>query len=487
MFKNLKICFLFIFFVALFLGRNVYADTSINLEIVSGGKYLYAGNINVSPCDSDKNANTPDVATPYCAILQSGLSSIWNWDWAPGAYVESINGVKGYTSKDSLNNDVYHYWSWYLNGEYGEMGLNQYELQNDDNIKIEFIDPGNEKKVVGGKVLVVDKYSLENAIKFLLSKQNKDGSFGSPIYTDWVAIGVAKTNEKKSEKIINSLKDYLKNNKFIGKNITDYERHAMALMSLGIDPYKGTSVDYISAIVNSFDGKQIGDKNLINDDIFGLIVLQKSGFTEDDEIIKQIISNIIKNQSKDGSWGSVDMTSASIMALYNFKDINGVKDSIYNGYKFIKSNQENGGSYGNAFSTSWAMQAFSLEDWYQDEIDRSLKYLAREQKNEYGYIEQNTEDSKIWATAYSIPAYLKLSWTDILQDFPKQEIKKISKTLLVKNKNNQEEIIENQNLNTIPEISNNKYFNNIFKDKVIIMTILLTLFTIVGGLFVIKR
>ena len=62
-------------------------------------------------------------------------------------------------------------------------------------------------------------------------------------------------------------------------SVTDYERHAMALMTLGINPYNGTSVNYIQKIVDSFDGNQIGDPSLINDDVFAIFPLVKSGYS----------------------------------------------------------------------------------------------------------------------------------------------------------------------------------------------------------------
>ena len=52
-------------------------------------------------------------------------------------------------------------------------------------------------------------------------------------------------------KIYNSLKEKI----FNSSTVTDNERHAMALMSLGINPYSGTSVNYIKKIVDSFSRK----------------------------------------------------------------------------------------------------------------------------------------------------------------------------------------------------------------------------------------
>lgn len=485
--------------VLLFTGSNVFAEgstVSIHLEVTTGSNSLYNKDISVLPCDSD-NDGTIDMITPYCAVRQSGLTSDWNWDWAPGAYVNSIHNIVGYTTKDEGGADVYHYWSWSLNGDYGEVGLNQYELKTGDIISLDFVGYEGGKISNPGGVLVRDEFSIKNAINFLSLNQEEDGSFGNSMYTDWVSIGIAKTKEEKTEKLKSALVDYIKNEKFKGVSITDYERHAMAFMALGINPYDGTDVNYISKIVNSFDGEQTGDKLLINDDIFGLIVLQNAGYDKNDEIILKTISNILKSQLPDGSWGSVDMTSAGIMALDNFKKVDGVNDSIEKAYKFIKKGEKDG-NYGNAFSSSWAMQAFSLRDYYSDEVYRTLQFLAHEQYNEDGYIKEESNENRIWATAYAIPAVLNLSWTEIMESFPKQEIELIKETippiLTVNKKTNvkvlqtlkPETISSNSDTNNITIDSNDSNIKNLFKNKIIIMTIILTMVTFIGGWFVIK-
>src|SRR3989338_11044181 len=121
-----------------FLGV-AYADTAIHLDIKTPTSTLYDQDITVSPCDSD-NAGTLKI-TAYCAILQSGIQNDWNWAWAPGAFLNSLDNIAGYTTKDKNNNDVYHYWSWSLNSTEGTTGLNQYELQSNDLISLDFIDP----------------------------------------------------------------------------------------------------------------------------------------------------------------------------------------------------------------------------------------------------------------------------------------------------------------------------------------------------------
>ncbi|MCX6754501.1 MAG: DUF4430 domain-containing protein [Candidatus Nomurabacteria bacterium] len=405
---------------------DVVPSVSVHLKIISGTNSLLDKDMSVTACDSDNDKSTPDTITAYCSVLQSGLKSNWNWAWAPGAFVDSIGDIAGYTNKDSSNNDVYHYWSWSSNGNVGMTGLNEYIPKENDVILLEFIDPQTEVVAPesggnggGSGYVPVDKvFSVLNALNFLSSNQNSDGSFSSSMYTDWVAIAASAGN---SPTLKSSISNYLKSNPIVSSSITDYERRAMSLMALGVNPYNGTSVNYINKIISSFDKTQIGDSSLFNDDVFGLIVLQNAGYTQNDEIINKTISFIIKNQFSNGSWGSVDMTSAAIESLNNFKSISGVSEAISKGELYLISEQKNDGSFGNQSSTSWAIQALSLNTTYNTQIEKSIKYLANDQHIDGGVNSSDTIINRIWSTSYAVPAVLKLSWNNILQSFSKEE------------------------------------------------------------------
>lgn len=468
--KNLfkKIVFILSFCFIIFGYRFVFADeitpVSIHLKIISGENSLIDSDVVVSPCDSDNNPETPSIITAYCAINNLKPSSVWDWSWAPSAFLTSIDDIAGYTSKDKDGNDVYHYWSWSLNGEMAMSALNEYELKSGDIILLEFIDPKSEVVVPpeeektdsevptkrressasGSIPMPVISFSLSNAINFLSVNQESNGSFGEMLYTDWVAIAVAKTGDE-AESLKNKISNYLKNENFQSPVVTDIERHAMALMSFCIDPYTGTNTNYIDKIISSFDGTQLGDASLYSDDIFGLIVLSHAGYNKDDEIIKKIVSYVIKNQSGDGSWGSVDMTSAAIEALRNFKDIEGVNESISKGEEYLIKEQKDDGSFGNSFSTSWAVQSLLANNSFSQEVDNGIKYLSSHQQVDGGLEDNGDVKSRIWATSYGIPAILKLSWNDILESFEKNEklnIKTIESVVVSEKKETQSDKIQ---------------------------------------------
>lgn len=410
--------FVFVLLFSIFISSHIEASTNVRLRVTVGENSLYDGNLSVSPCDSD-NDGVVDNATAYCALNLSSLDVDGSWS-VYGYFINGINGISGYA--DSSGD--WHYWEFLTNGTYSLVGIASYVLNEGDIIWLKFLNPSDEdirlasSPKSGG--VVRDIFSNENAVDFISSKQKDDGSFGFPLYTDWVAIGMAK--EEVSEEVRNKLKDFLSEQDFKAESLTDYERHAMALMSLGINPYSGTKINYIDKIISSFDGNQLGDTEMINDDIFGLIVLQNAGFGEEDEIINSLISHIISNQGDDGSWGGVDMTSAGISSIHDFMGFNGVKDSTHKAFKYLKSKEtiKKNQSFGNSFSASWAIQAFRLEDWYDDEVERSVKFLTKRQENEHGHVREGEGDSILWATSYALPAISGFSWNDILVDFPKE-------------------------------------------------------------------
>src|SRR5205807_704096 len=121
------------------------------------------------------------------------------------------------------------------------------------------------------------------------------------------------------------LKNYLLNTKPNLSAVTDYERHAMALEAIGINPYSDTPVNYISNITAAFDGTQIGSPTLDNDDIFAIFPLLKAGYGPGDLIIQKEAAFILSAQLPDGSWDeSPDMTAAAVQAVGSFFGVPGI-------------------------------------------------------------------------------------------------------------------------------------------------------------------
>lgn len=267
--------------------------------------------------------------------------------------------------------------------------------------------------------VVTASFNIPSAISYLASQQKSDGSYGADLYTDWAAIALSGNSGTARE----NLKNYLTNNSFSGSSVTDYERHAMALMSLGINPYTANGENYIKKITDSFDGTQIGDSGLWNDDIFAIFPLMKAGYTTNDDVIKKTVAFIISRQSPNGSFGSIDITAAAIQSLSLVQGLPDVSDSILKAKNSLKSSQASGG-FGTSFATSWSMQAISAlgeaNDTWKQGSETPLTYLALFQQDDGGVEAKSmSPDNRVWATAYAIPAAQGKTWASLMTSFSK--------------------------------------------------------------------
>jgi hypothetical protein len=450
-------------------------NTLIHLTIIHGQNTLYDQNINVEACESNNPASGNLKITPYCSILQSGLSNDWNSDWAPGIFLNSINDIAGYTSEDSEGNPVYSYWSWSLNNVEAMVGLNQYELLENDLITLTFInpvietepiiepEPVSEPEPVPEPEIIIPSssrsssqktikkaeekrekiFNLEKAFDFLIKNQKENGSFGSEMYTDWATIALMSSEKYLDTKI--QLYKYYANNKLENPNLTDYQRRSMALLSMGLNPSNINGENYIKEIIQNFDGKQFGNLAEINDDIFALLVLNKVGYTLEDLEIKNTLDFILAKQNENGSWNnSVDLTSAGIISLVNFKENEKIKISLEKAKEFLKNTQQKNGGWENSFSTTWVLGALSaleenVTDWTKNK-ENPVTYLTKNENN-YSEIKEIDLNNKIWEMSYLLTSLSGKSWNEIMQNFPKEEI--IKKEFPVKKATNSKIKIEN--------------------------------------------
>ena len=274
----------------------------------------------------------------------------------------------------------------------------------------------------GGGDIVHIQLNVSNALAYLTSKQNADGSFSSPLYSDWVALAFAASDSGAAK---TNLRNYLLTASPTLSSVTDYERHAMALMALGINPYSGASSDYISPILAAFDGTQIGDASLENDDIFALFPLTHAGYTASDAVIQKIVAFIISRQLPSGAWtGGVDMTAAAVQALAPLSSLPDVSAALTKAESFLRSQQKTDGGFGTSFSTSWTLQGISAlgqssSSWKAGGLTPN-DYLASLQQADGGVEStMSSTDSRVWATSYAIPASLGKTWNSLLTSYPK--------------------------------------------------------------------
>ena len=164
--------------------------------------------------------------------------------------------------------------------------------------------------------------SIIRALDYLKMQQTDNGNIGD---TEWVIMAIAAAGEDphdwKKYASSDSIVDYLKTQ---GDNLgltTDIEKYILAIVAAGENPSAFDGHNYLADLKNEFDGTQMGDNTLLNDDFWGVIALISAGVSPNDNIIQKTISYIKLNQQTDGSWscypsadGDTDDTAAAIMA-----------------------------------------------------------------------------------------------------------------------------------------------------------------------------
>lgn len=276
------------------------------------------------------------------------------------------------------------------------------------------------------------EFNIEKAIEFLLSNQKENGSFGEDLYTDWVAISLTPFKDKENvSETIEKLKNYFKENKNNQDFLTDKERKSMALLSLDLDPHNTNNKNYIKEILDTFDGKQFGENDKDNDDIFALLILQKTGYDETEDVIIKTVNFILTRQKENGSWDeSVDMTSAAIQSLSKFNKNETIKNSLTKAKEYLKIKQKEDGGFENVSSTAWAIGGILAlsekpEDWTKNK-NTPIDYLISMQ-NENGSMKDPSSldetgeylENKIWQTAYALSASSNKTWIETMMEFKK--------------------------------------------------------------------
>lgn len=394
-----------------------YGQTALTGHTLSFGEHLLL-TLGIMPLKIE-------LSTTTATVSEFGFDASWNGVWTPSASSTIYSGqemfcVTSNTGSCAVTGSTSPRVFFAAKNGFATSSSKTLAAEADTPTEITPTTSGSG----GASPLPTQIKTVDNtkAITFLYSKQQNDGSFGGELYTDWGAIALSATDGDTQKNLIKSfIQSYTPN----PSSITDYERHAMTLMSLGINPYSGTPTDYISPIINAFDGTQIGDTGLINDDIFTLFPLLKAGYSAQDVIINSTVTHIVSSQKENGSWNdSVDMTAAALQGLSQVQLITGVSQAIEKGKTYIKGTQASDGGFGSVFSTAWVIQAFNSLGENASEIKNNsgkspFDSLAEHQAADGGFELESANGTRVWSTSYVIPALLGRSWFSLLSSFSK--------------------------------------------------------------------
>ncbi len=237
--------------------------------------------------------------------------------------------------------------------------------------------------------LTTSDSEIIDALDYLRGEQTTTGAIGSFADSAWVVMAIKAAGEDPNDWQVDtnpSIVDYLETNASSAEIANDYSRMILAIVAAEEDPTDFGGEDFVAQLQAEYDGTQIGDEGLLNDDFWGVMALIAAGEDPESTIIQDSVAFILAEQNADGGWGwsigednsDVDDTGAAIMALIAAGEDPG-SGPIANGLAYIKDMQTvNGGfeSWGatNADTDSWGIEAIVAagqdptdEDWQSEQ------------------------------------------------------------------------------------------------------------------------
>lgn len=430
-----------LFIIVLCIGLlplSAYADGPVAIDVPNNCTAIDTSGVSHTFPQNDSPSDYLGICLLETAKEEGLLDFALTNDPSLGLYIKSVNGIEPRATE---------YWAIWKNGTMAECGIGCIPLAQGDTLSLILTDwttniesttvvlnvhslvspppPPSGRSEGGSGGIPNSTLNVASAIAYLASKQHEDGSFDSLLLSDWVAVAFAAVDPSTPRM---KLRNYFFTASSTLLSITDYERHAMALEALGINPYSGTSIDFITPIVRAFDGTQIGDASLDNDDIFALFPLLAAGYGANDVVIQKTTAFILSRQGQNGSWdNSVDLTAAAIQALIPMRVLPDVSLALIRAEGYLRRERPSSSDPGNSFSTSWVRQAISALSWtpsgWTPNAFTEEDYLAELQQSDGGVEPLSFGvQTRVWATAYAIPAALGKSWPMLLQSFMRPNI-----------------------------------------------------------------
>lgn len=218
--------------------------------------------------------------------------------------------------------------------------------------------------------LTTSDAEVTDALNYLRTQQGTDGSISDFATSAWAVMAIAASGEDPHNWKVDtnpSIVDYLVSNAGSASSTNDYSRMLLAIAAASEDPASFGGMDFVSLLQATYDGIQIGDSSLLNDDFWGVLGLIAAGESQTSSIITDSVSFILSNQGGDGGWSwgvgqasDVDDTAAAIMALIAAGQSTS-SQAITNALAYIKSTQMDNGGFESWGSTNSATDSWGID------------------------------------------------------------------------------------------------------------------------------
>ena len=275
---------------------------------------------------------------------------------------------------------------------------------------------------------------IQEAVEYLLDVLDSDGDIGGFVTSAWAVMALAAAEE---EDAVADLIAYLEDEAgdYVGEyKATDWARMILAIVAAGEDPTDFGGKHYIDGLLDlrevenetGYDYNQIGDPELLNDDIWAILALEAAGESVDSDII----DFVLEWRNSDGGWGidiysesDVDVTAAAIMALVasgadaDEPEIEDALDFLLDVQNSDGGFPEEDGGQSNAASDAWAIMAIMAADGdpnsseWDKSGDNAVDHLLELQDTDGFFNFTDGDDvNPEWMTCYAIPALLGLPY-----------------------------------------------------------------------------
>lgn len=259
----------------------------------------------------------------------------------------------------------------------------------------------------------------EQALAWLRTQQATDGSIDGPMVTAWsaVAFGSSRVRADDVRSAGSSLADALADAPL--NSATDIERYILAVRAAGLHPRSFSQRDAVAALRSHVHGGQIGARDQVNDDIFGVLALLAADESPHSTAIQAGIHGILATQEEDGSWQSIDLTAAALQALQAYHQQGGTINAapaVAGARAWLRAQQDSHGGFGNnSASTAWAVQAIIAlgEDpaqWRTATGATPWHALADYQLTSGAFSWKDGGSPSAFMTAYAVPALMQQPW-----------------------------------------------------------------------------
>lgn len=272
--------------------------------------------------------------------------------------------------------------------------------------------------------------SAVGATKYLQSRQDSEGRIENDETSAWAAIAFGAVGIDAADILAQdvSLRDYLTTrHPNDGDAAIAWERQVLALLAMGVDPRSVDGKDHLAAIEQFSHDGQIGDPELLTDDIFGILALTGAGNPPSSPIVASSLRFLLEKQNDDGGWGpavgspsDVDQTSRTLQALGPPPEDSSRSSNaaLIRAVDFLRAAQNADGGFpkdpggqSNAVSTASAVQAIVAlgedpDQWIRDGAT-PLAFLDSLEDPSGGFSLSVGEPPSALVTSFVIPALLR--------------------------------------------------------------------------------